>query len=216
MPEQISGRRRESQLTVGRLVEHGVANYQFRSSEALSYFARLITVRGERVLWGKDLERAIKEAQTQPKIGDHIGARKIGHESVTITDRRRDADGRIISQREKRARRSQWVVEKVKFFSDRQRLARQLRDSQLQAHEAVREHPELKSSFLSIQAAQEFAKLNIKDPLDRERFLVQLRAVMAASIQKGEPLPDVRMRGRSAVPDRRTHPRPPARDEPSR
>jgi predicted phage tail protein len=216
MNDPLDNRRREGKLTVGRLVEHGPANYQFRASESSSYFVRLVNLKGEQVLWGKDLERAIKEAQTQPKVGDQIGARRIGREVVTVTDRRRDAEGRIISQSEKRASRSQWVVEKVKFFADRQRLARRLRDSQLEARETVREHPELKSTFLSIQAAQAFAAQNIKNPLDRDRFMTQLRAVMAASIQKGEPLPEVRMRDRAATPEHVPAPRPPVRDEPSR
>ncbi len=207
---------REGKLTVGRLVEHGPANYQFRESESPSYFLRVITISGERVLWGKDLERAIKEAQSKPKIGDQIAARPIKSESVTIMERRRDADGRIVSQSEKRARRNQWVVEQAKFYADRQRLARRLRDSQLEARETVREHPELKSTFLSIQAAQEFANQRIKNPEDRERFLVQLRAVMSASIQKGEPLPEVRLRERSAEFAQKPVGRRPGRDEPTR
>jgi hypothetical protein len=216
MNDPLGSRRREGKLTVGRLVEHGRANYQFRASESPSYFVRVVNLRGEQVLWGKDLERAIEEAETRPKVGDQIGARRIGRESVTVTDRRLDSEGRVISQTEKRAHRSHWVVEKVKFFADRQRLARQLRDSQLEARETVREHPELKSTFLSIQAAQEFAKQKIKDPNDRERFMTQLRAVMAGSIQKGEPLPEIRMRDREVAADRQSAPRRTERDEPSR
>lgn len=216
MNKKTMGGVREGKLTVGRLVEHGPANYQFRESESPSYFLRVITITGERVLWGKDLERAIKEAQSKPKIGDQIAARPVKSESVTIMERRRDADGRVVSQSEKHARRNQWVVEKAKFYADRQRLARRLRDSQLEARETVREHPELKSTFLSIQAAQEFANQRIKNPEDRERFLVQLRAVMSASIQKGEPLPEVRLRERSAEFEQKPVGRRSGRDEPTR
>jgi hypothetical protein len=216
MNDAGTGRRRDGGLTVGRLVEHGPANYQFRASESPSYFVRVVNLRGEQVLWGKDLERAIKEAQTKPKIGDQIGARRIGRERVTLTDRRLDSEGRVISQSEKLASRSQWVVEKVKFFADRQRLARRLRDSQLEARDAVREHPELKSTFLSIQAAQAFASQNIKNPADRDRFMAQLRAVMAASIQKGEPLPEIRMRDREPITDRPTDRQQSERGEPTR
>jgi hypothetical protein len=216
MNKKTMGGVREGKLTVGRLVEHGPANYQFRESESPSYFLRVITITGEKILWGKDLERAMKESHSQPKIDDQIAARPVKSESVTITERRRDSDGRIVSQSEKHARRNQWVVEKAKFYSDRQRLARRLRDSQLEARETVREHPELKSTFLSIQAAQEFANQRIKNPEDRERFLVHLRAVMAASIQKGEPLPEVRLRERSADPEQRPAGRRAGRDEPTR
>src|SRR6266404_2199088 len=138
------------------------------------------------------------------------------------SSRSRNVDGAptgessVKARSERHARRNQWVVEKAKFYVDRQRLARRLRDSQLEARETVREHPELKSTFLSIQAAQEFANQRIKDPGDRERFMVHLRAVMATSIQKGEPLPEVRLKERSAEPHQGSAGRRPGRDEPTR
>ena len=97
-------------------------------------------------------------------------------------------------QQEHHAHRTRWVVEKVKFFAERARLARQLREEQLDLRESVRTHPELKSTFLSIRAAEAFADQRIADPKDRERFLELVRGAMAGSIHKGEPLPSVRLR----------------------
>jgi hypothetical protein len=54
------------------------APYFFRKGEMASYFVRLLTDRGERVLWGKDLERAIGTSATQPKLGEIVGARRTG------------------------------------------------------------------------------------------------------------------------------------------
>ena len=79
------------------------------------------------------------------------------------------------------------VVEKVKFFAERARLARQLREEQLDVRESVRAHPELKSTFLSIRAAEAFADQRISDPKDQERFLELVRGAMAGSIRKGAP-----------------------------
>ena len=84
---------RALQLVIGRLKEHGRANYQFRANQEPSYYVRLLTSRGERVLWGKDLERALGTATTRPKIGDMVGAQRVGRETVTVTDRKRDAEG---------------------------------------------------------------------------------------------------------------------------
>lgn len=53
---------------------------------------------------------------------------------------------------------------------------------------------ELKSTFLSLRAAETFAAQRIADPNDRARFLDLVRTAMAGSIQKGEPLPSVRLR----------------------
>lgn len=187
-------RNREQRLIVGRLVEHGRAPYQFRSGEDLSYFAKLLTQQGERVLWGKDLERAIASASTQPRSGDVIGARRVGRDTVTIMARERDANGRVIGQTAQLAHRQRWVVEKVGFFAERARLARRVRDAQLDAKEAVKAHPELASTFLTLRGAEELAARRIADPNDRERFMVLVREAIAGSVKKGEPLPSVKLR----------------------
>jgi hypothetical protein len=191
-------RTRGGQLLVGRLTEHGRAPYQFRSGEDLSYYVKLLTSRGERTLWGKDLERAISASETRPKVGDLVGARRVGRRAVTITARQRDAEGRVVRQEEHHAHRTRWVVEKVQFFAERVRLARQVRDEQADVRESVRAHPELKATFLSLRAAEAFAAQRIADPNDRARFLDLVRSAMAGSIQKGEPLPSVRMRDQRA------------------
>jgi hypothetical protein len=210
-------RRRDDQLLVGRLTEHGRASYQFRADQDASYYLKLLTSRGSKTLWGKDLERALREADTRPKTGDLIGARRATREVVTVTMRSRDAEGRIVRQDERHAHRTRWVVEKVKFFADRARLARQLRDEQVDVRASVRAHPELKSAFLSVRAAEEFAAQRIADPTDRRRFLDLVRGAMAGSIQKGEPLPSVRLRNAQA-PTQHHPPTSPnrKRDEPTR
>jgi hypothetical protein len=188
--------RRGGQLIIGRLKEHGAAKYQFRANEDTSYYVRLLTSRGERTLWGKDLERALNDAQTQPKRGDLVGARRVRREAVTVTTRQRDTEGRILRQEEHHAHRTRWELEKVQLFAERARLARQIRDEQADARAEVRAHPEIKSAFLSIRAAEEFATQRIANPADRTRFLELVRGAMGASIQKGEPLPSVRLRDR--------------------
>jgi hypothetical protein len=209
--------RRGGQLLIGRLTEHGQANYQFRAKEDVSYYVKLLTSRGERTLWGKDLERAVKEGETRPKVGDLIGARRVRREAVTVTARQRDTQGRVVSQEEHHAHRTRWVIEKVTFFAERARLARRLRDEQVDVRESVRAHPELKSTFLSVRAAEAFAERQIKDPKDRERFLDLVRGAVAGSIHKGEPLPSVRLRDhlRGQKPTA-PKPRGPKRDEPTR
>lgn len=208
--------RRGGQLLIGRLNDHGPANYQFRAKEDPSYYVKLLTSRGERILWGRDLERAVAEGETRPKIGDLIGARRIAREAVTVTSRQRDAEGRVIAQEERHAHRTRWVVEKVTFFAERARMARRLRDEQADVRESVRAHPELKSTFLSVRAAEEFAAKRISNPEDRERFLDLVRGAMAGSIRKGEPLPSTSLRTRSQEPPGPPRPGTPKREDPTR
>jgi hypothetical protein len=183
-------------MIIGRLQAHGRANYQYRADEDLSYYVKLMTSRGARTLWGKDLERAVENGQTQPKIGDLVGARRVRREAVTVTSRQRDGEGRVVRQEEHSAHRTRWELEKVQFFAQRLRLARLIRDEQADVRSSVRAHPEIKSAFISIRAAEDYATRRIADPADRARFLELVRGAMAGSIQKGEPLPSVQLRDR--------------------
>jgi hypothetical protein len=189
--------RRGTDLVLGRLKAHGAAHYQFRAKGDLSYYVKLLTSKGERALWGKDLKRAIAEGQTRPQVGDLIGARRITREAVIVTSRQRDAQGRVIAQEERHAHRTRWVIEKVSFFAERVRMARRLRDEQADVRESVRAHPELKSTFLTIRAAEEVAAQRIANPEDRERFIELVRAAIAGSVRKGEPLPSVPLADRA-------------------
>jgi hypothetical protein len=203
--------RLDRDLLIGRLAAHGRANYQYRAGEEPSYYLKLLTSRGERVLWGKDLERALTEAETRPVIGDLVGARRASREAVTITTRQRDAAGQVISQAERKAHRTHWVVEKVQFFAERARMARRLRDEQADVRESVRAHPELRSAFLSVRAAEEFASQRIPNEADRAKFLDLVRGALAGSIRQGEPIPSVRLNE-----PKRASAKPVKRDEPTR
>lgn len=194
------------------MAAHGRANYQFRAAEEQSYYLKLLTSRGERTLWGKDLERALTDAETRPAVGDLVGARRASREAVTITARQRDAAGQVVSQAERQAHRTNWVVEKVQFFAERARMARQLRDEQADIRESVRAHPELRSAFLSVRAAKEFASKRIANESDRARFLELIKGAIAGSIKQGEPLPSVKLKNEP----RRTIPKAVKRDEPTR
>jgi hypothetical protein len=215
---QRSFARKTHWLIVGRLQAHGQATYQFRPDQDLSYFAKVLTADGVRVLWGKDLERAIGAGATKPQLGDLIGARRIGREAVTLVDRRRDADGKVVTQSEHHAHRTRWEVEKLPFFSQRARQARLARDALVDARQAVRERPELRSTFLSLRAAEQLAAKRIRNPEDRERFLAMVREAISASHQRGEPLPDINLRPKSRAARTQTATPPPkrGRDEPTR
>lgn len=211
-------RGRASQLIVGRLQEHGSAPYQFRAGEDLSYYAKLLTSGGVKVLWGKDLKRAILAGETKPQMGELIGARRARREAVTIVDQKRDIDGHVTTQREHLVHRVRWEVEKLHFFSDRARQARLARDAHLSTRDAVRERPELRSTFLSLRAAEQLAAKRIRDPEDRKRFLEMVREAITASVQRGEPLPDINLRQKPAADHAApvTQPRQRGRDEPTR
>ena len=183
-------------LILGKLLDHGRESYQFNPREAMSYFIELGTPEGKRTIWGKDLERAMKHSLTQPQIGDEIAMRRIGVERVTVQRRERDADGRVIAEREVGAARNRWIVEKREFFEARAAAAEVLRDPNIDRRRAVRQHPELVGTYLQLHAAQ-LAARRIRDPQDREKFVGLVRAALADSVARGEPLQPMRLRDRA-------------------
>ena len=69
----------------GILVEHGVAPYEHKPGNRDSYFVTLEDSDGQqRTIWGVDLKRTIEEAR--PNIGDRIGLKHDGSETVTLPD----------------------------------------------------------------------------------------------------------------------------------
>jgi hypothetical protein len=172
-------RSRSGRVVTGRLKAHGHANYQFESHGSPSYYVQILSSRGVETLWGVDLERALTQSKTQPKIGAMIGAQRLGSEPVTIPPR--EGDSKTAQQRV--FRRAKWLVEDVTFFADSIRRARRDREARLADSDAMRERPELRSAFISLRIAEQFAERNIRDARDRALFVERVKAVMALSMK---------------------------------
>jgi putative DNA primase/helicase len=207
VPTKGTPRRREALLT-GRLVDHGVATYHHDPHEPMSYFVKLETPRGERTIWGVDLERAFKESLTKPDVGDEVGLRAVRQDAVTVRTQKRDAGGEPI-ERELETHRNRWIIEKRDFFEARAEAARTVRNTSIDPKQAVKSHPELVGTYLQMHAAELAAK-RFRDPEDRERFVQKVRSALADSVARGEPLPAVRLRERAAARAPQTPEREPA------
>jgi hypothetical protein len=191
----------DSTLILGKLLEHGADRYLHDPEEDLSYFVRIKVGRDkEREIWGVDLERAIRQSLTDVQIGDDIGLRAIERKTFPLKTHRRDETGQRVAT-EVEAHRNGWVVEQRRFFSDRAVLAKIFADATIRPSEGYRRHPELKGSYLELQAAKLRFEASVKNPDDQTKFLAQLRARMAASMERGEALTPVRMRERASHQD---------------
>jgi Large polyvalent protein-associated domain 7 len=179
----------------GRLLDHGRDAYRHDPNEDPSYFVRLQTRDGPREIWGKDIERAVTKSLTQPQRGDEVILQRTGRDAVTVQREEKDVDGQIQS-RPVDVYRNRWVIEKREFFEERAEAARIVRDETIKPREAVREHPELAGTYLSLRAA-ELAARGLRDSEDQRRFVSQVRRALADDIERGEPLQPVRLRERS-------------------
>ena len=193
---KTSGREgRPRGLLIGTLLEHGRAPYRNDSKEAMSYYAKVETAAGERMLWGVDLERAFKESLSKPAAGDLVGLRAVRQEPVTVRARERDAQGKVIRERDLDTVRNRWIVEKREFFQERAAAAQTLRDQSIDPKQGARKHPELVGTYLQMHAAEIAAK-QLRDPEDQKRFVEKVREALATSVARGDPLPPVRLKER--------------------
>ena len=176
-------------------MDHGPAPYRHDPHEPMSYFVKLETARGDRTIWGIDLERAFKESLTNPEAGDEVGLRAARQEAVKVRSQKRGEAGELI-ERDLETHRNRWIIEKQAFFEARADAARTVRDVSIDPKQAVKNHPELVGTYLQVRAAELAAK-QFRDPQDRERFVQQVRSALADTVARGEPLPPVRLRERA-------------------
>jgi hypothetical protein len=178
----------------GRLVDHGRATYRHDPKEPMSYYVRIETPRGDREIWGVDIERAFRESLSRPTIGDDITARSYERDPVKVNAQRRDAEGRVIGNEEIATHRNRWIIERSDFLTERTAAAQTFRDATVSAAQGVKLHPELAGSYLQLQAAKLGAERDIRDPEDQSIFIARARAAIAQRIERGEPLEPVRIR----------------------
>jgi hypothetical protein len=203
-PDRQSERGTSGALLTGTLVDHGRAPYLNNPKEPLSYYVKIETPKGDRTVWGVDLERAFKESLSRPTAGDAVGLRAIRQEPVKVKTADRDGEGKVIGQKDLETHRNRWIVEKQEFFEQRAHAARTLRDPSIDAKQGGRRHPELTGSYLQVHAAELAAK-QLRDPQDQKRFVEKVREALAASVARGEPLPPVRLR-EDRTPEVRSRP----------
>jgi Large polyvalent protein-associated domain 7 len=196
---QGMARDRPKDPITGRLIDHGIAAYRHDPHEPISYFVKIETRQGEREIWGVDLKRALKESLTQPKIGDEITLRAVRRDTVTVREIERDGQGKVVGQKPLDTHRNRWIVEREEFFAERAAAARTLRDPSVDPKQAARRHPELVGTYLQMHAAQ-IAARQLRDPQDRERFVSLVRSALSDAVARGEPLPPVRLKEKTAVP----------------
>ena len=183
-------------LISGKLVDHGPAPYKHNPKEAMSYFVRIETERGDRDLWGVDLERAFRHSLSNPGIGDEIGIRAVGKEAVTVRAAKRDASGLEIGREELDTHRNQWSVERKEFLEQRQDMAAVFRDPSISASEGIKRHSGLEGSYRKLEMGQVHAEGQYNSKMHRMQFVDHLREYLAKSIEYGQPLEPARPSGR--------------------
>ena len=184
----------DNALIVGKLLDHGPSKYAHDPKEPISYFVRIETERGEREIWGVDLERAFRNSLSTPGIGDEIALRAVGKTPVTVLAAKQDDHGRDIGREAIATHRNQWIVERTSFLEERRKLADIVRDTSITPADAIKRHPELEGSYLQLQMGRALADRQYTSQEHRDQFVDHLREHLARRIEFGQPLEPVHLR----------------------
>ena len=142
----------------GRLLAHGKAPYRFEPENAASYYVRLQTAEGRQVLWGTDLERAMRESKSHAKVGDAVGVRIVSREKL---------DGDRTWNR--------WQIDKAIHIVKERRVAREILEDPVTARRAGKDGATLTGSYLLVTAAELLARAQFTDEPSRKDFVARVR-----------------------------------------
>ena len=95
----------------GVIVAHGRAKYEWKDDESMNYFVTLKNEHGEKTLWGKDLERAVKDAGVDTER--LVTVRKLGFVDVEVNAPVRDERNKIVRYETIQTKRNEWEVKPV-------------------------------------------------------------------------------------------------------
>ena len=101
----------QGRVYVGQVVAHGADHYGFDKNNGHSYYVKLQTVAGEKVIWGVDLRRAMTDDKI--KVGENVAIEHRGMQPVTVVVKDRDASGNVIREHKEGAKRNTWHATRV-------------------------------------------------------------------------------------------------------
>lgn len=173
----------------GRLLAHGPRHHPLdeEKENSPSYYVRLQTRHGRQTLWGRDLERAIRQSKSHVKVGDAVGVR--------ITHRQSLPGDKTFNH---------WEVEQAVYIVQRQRVARAILEHPITARRAGKEGATVTGSYLLITGAEMLARVQYSDEETRRRFVQKVREAAGIQLRPFEQPAPATPDGRS--PERRlTH-----------
>lgn len=158
----------------GVLLEHGAAHYNFDPEERMNYYVKVRTDKGDKTIWGVDLERAMAEAN--PDLLEKLKLEFLGKQQVKVQVNERDKSGKVTGTHWDTKDRNEWRVSRAEAFMTQER------------DEAVAKHPELAPAYGTLAVAEKFAQQNLK-PGDRERFVKKVQENLAQRMEAGQEVP---------------------------
>ncbi|MDP9995265.1 putative DNA primase/helicase [Variovorax boronicumulans] len=183
----------------GLLVAAAAAPYQFDPAQRLSFYVRVRTETGDRTVWGSDLERALAESASRPRIGDQVVLTRQGARPVKVMVPERNAQGELTGEKRIVMQRAFWHIETPDHVRAMEERAMRMRSGETVSPEIGRQHPPLAAAAAGLALAEQYATRVTRDPDSWQRLVQLIRERIADALAQGHSL---------HLPDRRPHPGP--------
>ncbi|SDZ70575.1 hypothetical protein SAMN05518854_114140 [Variovorax sp. YR266] len=176
----------------GMLVAAAAAPYLFDPAQRMSFYATVRTETGERTIWGADLERALAESASQPRIGDEVVLTQHGTRPVNVRTTARNADGELIGEKKIIAQRARWSAETPGHIRAMEHRAIRVRNGELQSNAG--QDPDLVTVAAGLKLAEQYARRVTGDQASQQRLVQAIRERLATTMEQGRSiyLPDHR------------------------
>ena len=180
----------------GLLVSAAAAPYQFDPSQRMSFYVMVRTEVGDRTVWGTDLERALAESASRPRVGDAVVLTQRGTHPVHVRVPIRNAQGDMVGEKKIVAQRARWSIETPDHLRAMERRARLVRTGDLLSDAALDQHPDLATAAAGLKLAEQFARRVTIDRVSQQRLVQLIRERMAQALEQGRSihLPERRLR----------------------
>ncbi len=114
--ERATERFQANHVYVGKVLEKGAAPYENDLKNEKSYYVKLHTEAGEKIVWGVDLARTMEKSQV--KVGDKVALAYQGRHQDTVKVKERDEQGKVIGKSEVTTNRITWGMRKFETIRD--------------------------------------------------------------------------------------------------
>jgi hypothetical protein len=176
----------------GMLVAAAAAPYQFDPAQRMSFYVTVRAETGTRTIWGTDLERALAESASQPRIGDQVVLTRRGTRAVNVRVAARNAEGELVGEKKIVAQRARWSIETSDHLRAIEHHAMRIRTGELLADAARGRDPELPTAAADLKLAEQYAQRVTRDPFSQQRLVELIRERIAEALLQGRAihLPD--------------------------
>ncbi|MDQ0570054.1 hypothetical protein QFZ42_001888 [Variovorax paradoxus] len=200
MPQDHRSPRTAPGSTVqGMLVAAAAAPYQFDPAQRMSFYVRVRTETGDRTVWGSDLERALAESASQPRLGEQVVLTRHGARPVKVLVAQRNAQGELTGEKRIVTQRAVWRIETPDYLRAMDERAMRIRSCETVSPEIRRQHPQLAAAAAGLALAEQYATRVSRDRDSQQRLVQLIRERIADALAQGHSI---------HLPDRRPHPAP--------